>query len=66
VTLRLPVFEDVGGVKTAINPSKVATITKVSDRHVDINLENGGVIQVELSFEDVLARLIGTPEPAPS
>jgi hypothetical protein len=65
VTTRLPVFEDVGGVKTAVNPSKVVTVTRVNDQHVEINLENGGVVRVELSFEAVLARLVEKPEPAP-
>jgi hypothetical protein len=64
VTTRLPVFEDVAGVKTAVNPSKVVTVTRVNDQHVEINLENG-VVRVKLSFEAVLARLVEKPEPSP-
>ena len=64
MTTRLPVFDDVSGVKTAVNPSKVITVSRTSEQYVDIFLDNGAVVRVELAFEKVLAKLEGLPEVA--
>jgi hypothetical protein len=63
--MRLPIFEDTGGNRNAINPEQVVSVVKIDANMTDINLVGGGLVRVKLSFDNVVARLVGTQELAP-
>jgi hypothetical protein len=63
--MRLPIFQDVNGPNTAINPDNVSSVVYAGEKFTDINLAGGGVVRVSLSFEDTIARLVGAQESRP-
>jgi hypothetical protein len=62
----LPVFEDASGHKIAVNPAQVVTVVRIDAQSTDINVVGGGIVRVSVSFDNVLSRLLGQPELAPS
>jgi len=63
--MRMPVFQDVNGQKTAVNPDNVISVVYGGERFTDINFVGGGTIRVPLSFENTIARLTDEREVGP-
>jgi hypothetical protein len=57
--MRYAVFDDVVGIRTAVNPSQVVSVMKVDERQTDIVLVGSAVIRVALSFDSVVKQLSG-------
>jgi hypothetical protein len=57
-----PIFSPIskqGGIRVAINPELVSSITETDSHRVTVNLFDGGAVSVAMSLEQVIARLRG-------
>ena len=61
-----PIFLIEGKQRVAINPACVINIAEIERGRVSVNFTGGGAVTVAMTIEDVIARLVGTQEPAPS
>jgi len=61
-----PIFLVEGKQRVAINPDCVINIAEIERGRISVNFMGGGAVTVAMTLEDVIARLAGMQELAPS